>query len=162
MRRIIKLVLGFLLLVVFIFFLAVSFYKVFEKRAPLISNLEISYSTSKQDVDTDSSNQSFSTATSYRVSIRNKGDESSKFQLIVNDNSAALDGIRREHLKYQLFLNGEKLKESTMDEISDNVLDERVIEGGEYNQYVFKVVLDNDANNIKEDYYYSLKVVPIF
>ncbi len=142
--------------VLFLFIAGTSFfwYQVFyqskeEDKEQGIANIQIQLDNNENTiheedaVPTDNVDQ----IEGYSFSVKNVGTSSGIYKVLLEDSITNSIGttLSRSQLSYELFLNGLSIRSGTLDEISNNVLDERSIDGQKENQYVLKIWLSEDS-----------------
>ena len=104
---------------------------------------------------------------SYYFQVTNTNDSIGMYNLYIEDLPVNLidDGctedtlLLRSDLKYQLMLNGNIIKEGLMDNIQDNILDSREINGNTTNNYSLKIYIHDEALNwFGKHYHYKVSL----
>lgn len=101
----------------------------------------------------------------YKFKIINNGNGERGYTVLIEDIPVNLvdDGcsddniLSRNDLKYQLYLNGKKIKEDYLSSIKDNILDTRTLKTKETNDYILKVYIHENAKDwVGKHYHYKV------
>lgn len=98
----------------------------------------------------------------YKFKIVNSGDKEDKYTLFIedlplnsiNDGCTSSTLLTRDLLKYQLKLEGRVIKEDYLSNIKDNILDERMVEGNDSNEYELRIYIHDEALNWTGKHYH--------
>ena len=155
-----KVFFGSLILIALIVCFSWFCYNLFDSKDPaIISNLEVSLSESKKNIDKDSS--SFETVVPHTFNVVNRGNFSAEYKVMLSDSNNGMGEVATDQVHYQLILNNSVIKNGTIADISDNILDSRKINGNTTNEYNLKVWLDDDIVDDDVKFTYSLKIMPV-
>lgn len=151
-------ILFIIILIIFIFFFSLYFFNLFDSKNPtLISSLNVTLNDEQTDhpasrIGDDEDNSTYSFV------VTNNSKMGAKYQVLLYDRDAT---ISRKNVHYKLQLNDATIKTGTLDEVKDNVLDSRTVNGKSTNSYLFTIWVSEDDNLDSDDYYdYYLKLVP--
>ena len=174
MKNKILLICGFLLLIIFIAFGTYYWYIYFLRASSasisdggtiqsaggitLIDNDKNVYDADATATD----GENLDNVEAYIFNIKNDNKSQGSYTLYLEDVpiNSVKDGcteatlLKRNQLRYQLILNEQVLKEDDLDNITDNILDSRVIPGNTTNHYKLKVFIKEDASDWSGKHYH--------
>ena len=167
MKKNLILILGGIGLFFFIFLITIGWYNIFyndKENQVAILNIELSQKgevTINEENAYPLSDEDGAKVTPYSFNVNNESSNAGAYKVYLDDikldTSKSL--LKRNQLSYQLSLNGKLIKKGTLDELNDNILDERLIEAGQNNQYELRVYVSEDAFNTDwQQKYYSYKI----
>ena len=98
----------------------------------------------------------------YTFTIRNTDASGGSYTLYledvpvnsINDGCTEATLLDRTQLNYQLILNDKVIKQDSLDNIKDNVLDRRSIDGKKTNTYKLRIYIKEDADNWRDKHYH--------
>ena len=148
MKKKFLLFIGGIVLFLFIFVTALAWSKIFygsSSGGNTTGILNIQLSRKTDYLDTTQAHPS-STAPSdtkpYTFVITNQSRNDSHYQVLLEEEPLSNqkghrqeDLLKRNQLKYELSLNGKVIHEGILSDIKNNILDERIIQGKQENQY---------------------------
>ena len=119
--------------------------------------------------DTDADNyegDNISDIPPYTFTIKNTDAKGGSYTLYIedvpinsiNDGCTEFSLLERNQLNYQLILNDKVIKQDSLNNIKDNILDRRSIEGNKTNVYELRIYIKEDATDWR-DKHYHYKVV---
>ena len=99
---------------------------------------------------------------SYVFQIKNSDSKSGTYTLYledvpvnsVNDGCTEATLLDRTQLNYQLILNDKVIKQDSLDNIKDNVLDRRSIDANKTNTYKLRIYIKEDAEDWRSKHYH--------
>ena len=102
----------------------------------------------------------------YLFTIKNNSRKDSHYQLLLEEDAISnQDGYRQEQLltrnqlEYELSLEGKVIQQDKLSTLKNNVLDDRIIQGGQTYQYALKIWEHNEVKLGEwENKYYHYKV----
>lgn len=103
----------------------------------------------------------------YKFKVENRGVSTERYRLLLKEVSPSKikDGctkntlLKASELHYQLYLNKVLYKEGELDEVSNGVLEERLINIDITDSYELKVWVNDDATNTEgKHYHYEIKL----
>ena len=169
---------GFMILLIFIAFGTYFWYLYFLKTSSIYSSNsddtmqvvgDISLIDNGNNVyDSDADNldgDDVSSIEAYVFNVKNDSNSKKNYTLYIEDVNAnkVKDGctedtlLKRSQLRYQLILDETVIKEEDFDNIKDNILDERQIEGNSVNHYKLRVYIKESADNwVGKHYHYKV------
>ena len=167
MKKNLILILGGIGLFFFIFLITIGWYNIFyndKENQVAILNIELSQKgevTINEENAYPLSDEDGAKVTPYSFNVNNESSNDGAYKVYLDDikldTSKSL--LKRNQLSYQLSLNGKLIKKGTLDELNDNILDERLIEAGQNNQYELRVYVSEDAFNTDwQQKYYAYKI----
>lgn len=103
----------------------------------------------------------------YKFRVENKSSKEVRYNLIfkeidpnvVNDGCTNKTVLKDDELNYQLFYRNNVISQGRVNQISNSILDSRIISGNDQNSYELKVWLNsNSDNNEGKHYHYKVEL----
>lgn len=155
-----KIFLGFFILIVLMACFTWFCYNLFNSKDPaIVSSLQVSLTESSKSVSTDDS--SIDLVAPHTFNVFNKGSLDVPYKVMISTNNNSMGGESLDLVHYQLILNSKIVKQGSISDISNNILDARTIKGNTTNEYNLKVWLDDDIVDDDIKFSYSLKILPV-
>lgn len=171
MGKKVALFLGGVILFAFIFVASIAWSKIFygASTPEEITTLSIKMSPTGNQVDANQnlpSEEVTSEVVPYSFKVTNTSNKDGHYQILLEEDPISNkvgyrqeDLLTRNQLNYQLLLNGVVIKKGRLSSIKNNILDDRIIEGKQENQYILKIwVHDKVKAGEWENKYYHYKV----
>ncbi len=172
MKKKLLLLLGGIVLFVFILVTSFAWSKIFYdggSSSTGVPTLYLKLTNQKNQVDT---TQDYPSETPndemepYRFSISNQSKQDGKYQLLLEEEPVSNqvgyrqeDLLTRKQLNYQLTLNHVVIKEGRLSSLKNNVLDERILQGNQENNYILRIWVHDEVKAGEwENKYYHYKV----
>lgn len=158
----IKVIVITILLTVSVCVLTFLFFQLFtDKETALISNLEISFNQNDDNTIDYNNIKTYEKSENYKFKIKNKGETTTKYKVVIVDNSKEKTSIDRSNLNYELYLNNRVLHHGRLSQIEDDTLDVNTVKKDSTNSYSIRIWVDEEKDTQDKVYKYYLKVVPV-
>ncbi len=152
-----KIFLGFFVITILTLGFAWFCYNLFDSKDPsIVSNLEVSLTESKKSINNDDD-----IIVPHTFNVTNRGSVDASYKVMIYDGSNGMNEFSLDLVHYQLILNNKIIKQGSFSDISNNILDSRMINGNTTNEYNLKVWLDDDIVDDDIKFTYSLKIMPV-
>ncbi len=169
MKRKLLYILGGITLFLFIVLSAFGWYQIFYTKKGTentkISNLMVKLEDNEKTIHEKDAvpTENTDAVDPYQFTVYNQTKDPTIYKVLLEDSvTTNIDkSLSQSQLSYELSLNGKVIKKGTLDEIKNNVLDERSIEGEKENKYSLKIWLNEDTMDtdwINKSYSYQITI----